>query len=187
MDETLWLMAEGFIPNIRRCHCHNSIRPTGQAPLEIQRLPVKRAAANIACNGSSNAICRASSSVALAWLKWSSADRSRSPAVAPSRRAHHRSGRPVVNAIYRPLSGFSGNSPFSFHFNPFHPILILFVCFRPFPLVISSFLHSSLLFKLVVTLFCYFVFLNTLFSGKTQIAPLAIISKRHTWDIIIGN
>ena len=39
--------------------CHNSIRPTGQAPLEIQRLPVKRAAANIACNGSSNAICHA--------------------------------------------------------------------------------------------------------------------------------
>ena len=122
-----------------------------------------------------------SSSVALAWLQSSSADRSRSPAVAPSRRAHHRSGRPVVNAIYRPLSGFSGNSPFSFHFNPFHPILILFVCFRPFPLVNSSFLYSSLLFKLVVPLFCYFVYLNTLFSGKAQIAPLAVISKRHNF------
>ena len=105
-----------------------------------------------------------------------SADRSHSPAVTPSRRAHHRSGRPVAQRYppatfrllsYRPLSGS-------------YPYSILFVlCFRPFPPVNSTFLHSSLLFKFIVPLFVICLFNNKLFSGKTHLAPLAIISKHH--------
>ena len=51
--------------------CHNSIRSTGQAPRQMHRLRVKRAAANISCNWSSNAICHSQQSHQLPWPYYS--------------------------------------------------------------------------------------------------------------------